>query len=156
MKKSDLSNMVERLNGQNIFNAARAEALSNAGTSEGARKGWESRERSLSPWDQSKKREARIAKGLRDIAAKHGVKLREPLHIDANGEYSIVASNRTTNDGPQSPTGKFGTMAEVLSKYPTRTGISATKGHVNPDNGWLRMNHFDAEQMVKDHYAAKK
>lgn len=103
----------------------------------------------MKPVQQSRRREARIANALIRIARKHGVNLRKPLTIDANGEFSIVASNNTPNDGPNDACGQFRTFAAVLSKYSPRTGIVPTS-HLSPENGWCRMNHFNAERLVNE------
>ncbi|OUV22978.1 MAG: hypothetical protein CBC55_02745 [Gammaproteobacteria bacterium TMED95] len=41
-------------------------------------------------------------------------------------------------------------LAAILSKYPTRTGIQATTSTVLPCNGWTRINHFVAEQIIRE------
>lgn len=99
------------------------------------------------PIDIARLRENRIARGLTKIATRHGVTLRGPLHIDANGEFSVVASNGTDKDGPNDPCGKFKTFAAVLNMHNPRCGI-APGAVLLPESGWCRLNHFDAENLV--------
>lgn len=41
-------------------------------------------------------------------------------------------------------------LADILSQYHTRTGIQATKGYVLPENGWTRIDHFEAEKIIRE------
>ena len=91
-------------------------------------------------------REPALSRALVAMAADHGVDLEAPLHIDSNGEYSIIAKN------PNGPLllhgcGKFGAaMAAALTQHMARTGVAP--GTIAGDNGWCRLNHMQAEKMV--------
>jgi hypothetical protein len=102
----------------------------------------------LSSLEHSRQREAALARALVAVAADQGVILQEPLHIDALGEYSIVAL-RTTGSNPQvAGSAQFGPgFAELLSRFRARMGIAP--GHISDFNGWCRLNHFEAERLVK-------
>jgi hypothetical protein len=101
----------------------------------------------LTPLQEAYRREKRIAHALMILANKHDVTLRTPLAIDANGEFSIVASNGTQEDGPNDFCGHFGTFAAILNEHNPRCGI-APGASLLPQSGWCRMNHFDVEKMV--------
>ncbi|MNF20722.1 hypothetical protein D3C87_686450 [compost metagenome] len=94
----------------------------------------------IKPVEAGNLRDAAIAKGLRAIAAHYGKTLVEPLHIDANGEYRFTI----TNDG------EYGNeLVALINHIPLRTGVSPSKGTMLGCNGWCRINHFDAERLLK-------
>ena len=39
-------------------------------------------------------------------------------------------------------------LEEWLTIVPRRTGTFPYAGHASPDNGWCRLNHFDAERLL--------
>lgn len=97
-------------------------------------------------------REPALAAALSALAEAHGVVLQQPLQVDANGEYSVVAVN------PKGPSllhgaGPFGQdFAAALTRAQARTGIAP--GALCASNGWCRLNHLQAEKMVLE-YAQK-
>ena len=100
----------------------------------------------LSPVAYKDVREAALADALRGMAARHQVTLEEPLQVDANGEYSIIAVHP---DGPMLThgCGKFHPeFAAALTRHRARTGMRPSV--ISPDNGWCRLNHMEAEKMV--------
>jgi len=92
-------------------------------------------------------REQALIDGLHAIAADCKIKLK-PTHIDSNGEFAV---NAESEKGPFSDVcGPYGeAFASWLSRVPRRTGISASTSPVLPENGWCRINHFDAERLVR-------
>lgn len=95
-------------------------------------------------------REARLAAALNAMAADLGVKLRQPLHVDSLGEYSIVA---IPEDGslPQYGAGQFGQkFSAALNRHNPRTG-ERPGAILIPESGWCRLNHFEAEKMVLEY-----
>ncbi|MBK6616455.1 hypothetical protein [Ottowia sp.] len=128
---------------KNAFNTAIEELLA----AQAARDAGE-----LGPYPYSLKREAALSKAIVALAQTHGVRLQEPLQIDARGEYSIVAlmegrSNATMGCAQYGPA-----LAELLTRYGSRCGISP--GAVVAENGWCHLNHLSAEKMVLDVYDA--
>jgi hypothetical protein len=90
-------------------------------------------------------REAALSDALRAVAQSYGVTLQEPLQINGNGEFSIVASRpgETMLNG----CGKFGAeFADALNAHHARTGNSPTR--ISGDNGWCYLHHQEAEAMV--------
>jgi hypothetical protein len=101
------------------------------------------------PIQQGDAREAALADGLRELAACFGVTLREPLHIDSNGEFSLVVSNGTARDFAGDPCGQYGKeFADLIARYNPRMGLTPSR-FMSPENGWCRMNHFDAQTMLE-------
>lgn len=101
----------------------------------------------LSSVEFSNVRQTALAEGLRALATKHGITLQEPLHIDSNGEFSIVAESDNPSDRRCGFTAHYGeAFAALLNKHRPRTGIAP--GSVCAENGWCRMNHFDVERLV--------
>ena len=103
----------------------------------------------MTPLEQSRTREANLAKGLRELARLHGIIFREPLGINSNGEFSLVVSNGTPRDSSIDPTGQYGVkLAEIIGRFHPRTGY-APANSIDPSNGWCYMNHFDVERMLE-------
>lgn len=101
-------------------------------------------------------REAAIANSLRELANCFEIKLQEPLRIDSRGEFSIVAMPENGGD-IRMGCSKFGEgFAAILSQCETRTGIDANRSKVLPENGWTRINHFEAEKMIRGFAAQLK
>jgi hypothetical protein len=107
----------------------------------------------LSPVLAGDYRAHHLADGLRELAKKHGIKFREPLHIDTNGEFHLTVSNGTAHDGPNDGCGKYGTLLPILNRHNPRTGIRSTSNM--GDSGWCMMNHFDVERMLNDNLIPK-
>lgn len=107
--------------------------------------------RELSPVGYRDMREPALARALLAMAAELGVTLQQPLHIDANGEYSIVALKPGGND-PRYGCGAFGeAFAQALTSHRARCGVMPAT--MSPDSGWCRLFHLEAEKMVRS-YAA--
>ena len=104
----------------------------------------------LLSWPEGQRRQQALADGLRRLAAANGIKFREPLQIDSNGEFSLAVSNGTDRDGPQDGCGEFGeVIAELVNKSGgARTGIHPTK-HMGANNGWCRLEHFAAQSILE-------
>ena len=98
------------------------------------------------PVQAAERREQAMFRALRALAKQHGVKLREPLHIDGNGEIAVVV------DGGDS----FGSLGDVLAKYPTRTGLWAHKGVAQPYCCWVYVNHFILAEILFDQLGKKR
>lgn len=95
--------------------------------------------RDLKPVPHANERERILVEGLRDLFALHGLEI-PVLHIDSNGEFNI-----TTKDNK-----KFGPeLAAKLNLIPFRTGIQAIQGYVQDYNTWGRINHFEAEHLLR-------
>lgn len=91
----------------------------------------------LSPVAHGRAREAALIAAVTAMAAEMGVTLNPIYCIDANGELSLVTS------------GRYGeAYAGWLNKVSVRTGIypGAT---MLPEGSWCRINHFEAERLVK-------
>jgi hypothetical protein len=96
-----------------------------------------------SPLGQARTREANLAGGLRTLAERHSVKLREPLRINANGEFNVIAEGAT----PYKGCSPYGSLAAVLNRHNPRTGVQPG-ACLLPESGWCYMNHFDVERML--------
>ena len=102
----------------------------------------------LSPLEHSRQREAAITLALEQVALEHGVTLQTPLHIDSRGEYSVVALRPDGRNPAHYGSGLFvNGFNELLNAYNPRCGVSAG-ATLLPENGWCRLNHFDAERLV--------
>lgn len=107
-------------------------------------------------FEYSRIREATLAEGLVIMAARMGCDLngfignnpprhRQPIQIDSRGEFCIYAMNES---------GFGAEFAEALNQSNgARTGI-ATTNMIDPMGRWCMLNHFAAENMVKN-YAGK-
>ena len=104
----------------------------------------------LLPLPEGRRREAALADGLQQLAARCGIKLREPLQIDSNGEFHLAVSNGTDCDGPKDPCGRWGEEFAALLNWSkgARCGYAPTQHHA-PENGWCRLNHFAAQAMLE-------
>jgi len=104
----------------------------------------------ITPWEHGRQRESALAEALFAAAQEHGVTLQQPLQIDSNGEFRIVAMP-ADGSSPDYGCGPFGeTFAALLGKFRPRAGIVHME-RMDPGNGWCRMNHFDVEAMVGAH-----
>lgn len=104
----------------------------------------------VSAWEHGRQRESALAEALFAAAQEHGVTLQQPLQIDSNGEFRIVAMP-ADGSSPDYGCGPFGeTFADLLGKFRPRTGIIHL-ARIEPQSGWCRMNHFDVEAMVGAH-----
>lgn len=99
---------------------------------------------SLKPVPFADKREAAIVDGLNALAGNFGKEI-DFTYIDANGELTFNIKGASRGLG-----GEYGEeLAALLSQVPRRTGISPTSSPVLPENNWCRINHFDAERLLK-------
>lgn len=99
----------------------------------------------LTPWEVGRHRENMLAGGLRELAMLHGIRFREPLYIDGNGEFSLVCCSDIVGKAPC-----YGQpFVALLNKHNPRTGIYPTK-YMDPRNNWCRINHFDVECMLNE------
>jgi len=107
----------------------------------------------LSPYHAGMHREKMLACGLRMLALYHGIRFREPLQIDSNGEFALVAMlNHEEVYTPWASVqcGPYGeTFVALLNKHNPRTGIRPTK-YMHAKDGWCRINHFDVERMLNE------
>lgn len=101
--------------------------------------------------DYGRRRGELLAEGLHTLAKGMGVNLHEPLNIEANGDIFIVA--KPANYVPrvtEQAAGPFGErFAALLSQFEHRTGSQHVRSEVLPSNGWLYMNHFEVERMLR-------
>ncbi len=88
------------------------------------------------PLQQRDAREKALAEGLRALAKRFDVTLREPLQVDSNGEFSLVTTN-----------GPFGDFAIVLNRHSPRCGTSPG-AVLDILNCWCRLHHFDVEKLL--------
>lgn len=103
--------------------------------------------REISPVQHGSEREAALAQALVEMAKEQGVTLQQPLHIDSNGEFSIVALKPGTTHSLYEGCAKFGeVLAKALTENKARCGIIPAT--LTEDAGWCRLNHFGAERMV--------
>ena len=94
-----------------------------------------------SPLDIGRKREARLAQGLRDLGTEHNIQFAEPLQIDSRGEFKLVVD--APGFGPE--------LVDLINAHRPRTGAQAMDpGYLLPTSTWCRMNHFDVEKMLRD------
>lgn len=97
-------------------------------------------------------RKPAITRALVAMAAELGVVLQQPLHIDANGEYLIVALRHEGTD-PRYASGQFGkAFADALSRHHARYGLAPA--FIDAANGWCRLFHMEAEKMVRTYARA--
>lgn len=97
----------------------------------------------ISPLAYSRHREKLLAQAIEAIAMMHDVKLKTPLQIDSNGEFSIEVPLRCVEP--------FGNgFNELLNRHNPRCGI-ASGARLLPENGWCKLNHFDAERLIIDY-----
>lgn len=104
----------------------------------------------MTPLEYSRKREKDLIKGLYDLAEKFGKRLEPIYHIDANGEVMFVIQAEDQERRNRGVCGEFGEeIASLLNQINVRCGTITTKGHVLPENGWVRINHFEVEKLLK-------
>lgn len=102
----------------------------------------------LLPVPYADARQDALARSLVALAEEHGVTLQQPLHIDTNGEYRIVAMPDDGSD-LRLGCGRYGAeFAAILNRHGPRCGV-ASGATLQPESGWCRMNHFEVEQMVR-------
>jgi hypothetical protein len=99
---------------------------------------------SLKPVQLGDAREKAIIDGLHALAA-HFAKEIDYTYIDANGELDFFVKGASRGHG-----GEYGEdLAALLSQVSRRTGVSPTNAAVLPENNWCRINHFEAEKLLK-------
>lgn len=102
----------------------------------------------LLPWPEGQRRTEAMADGLRQLAERHGIKFREPLHPNANGEFSLVVEGSKPGE-----TGHYGeAVAALIAKHGSRTGVIGYgyHNHRAASDGWCWMNHFAVQRMLED------
>ena len=105
-------------------------------------------DRSASPVAFAHERENALIEGLHGLAAEYGRTL-APMNIDARGEINFHVQPLDGRTGRDAECGCYGEeLAEWLTMVPRRTGTFPYAGHASPDNGWCRLNHFDAERLL--------
>lgn len=67
------------------------------------------------------------------------------VHYLSAGEFSFNG-DRDSHDGNCAPYGDE--LALLLNTIQTRTGISPSRGHVLPQNGWCKIKHFEAHKLL--------
>lgn len=92
-------------------------------------------------------REKALIDGLMALAKACGKTIQNPLAIDSNGELNF----NINNDWPRNPVveGYGIELAAWLGEVPTRTGEEATQSGVLPESNWRRINHFQAEKLLR-------
>lgn len=101
----------------------------------------------LNPVSHGDRREEALAHALDAMAKGFGVTLEKPLHIDGNGEFSIVAMP-PDGSSPKLGTGPFGKeFVTELNQHWPRTGTQPG-AVLLPEVGWCRMHHDEVEKMV--------
>lgn len=97
------------------------------------------------------KRERAIGESLLLLGRCFGIDLDPYLCVNSLGEISLNVEPESPAEKRINAVGEYGkNFALFLSQYSTRTGVSMTKGHVHPENGWCWINHFQAEKMLMD------
>lgn len=96
-------------------------------------------------WPDAQRRGDEIAFGLNQMAEECGTKLKGGLHIDANGEISIVCDDGHTYGDR---------FASMIKKHGARTGAIAYgyNMHTHGQDTWCRMNHFSVQSMLEDYF----
>jgi hypothetical protein len=99
---------------------------------------------SLKPVPFADAREKAIVEGLHGLAEEYGRKIGF-THINSLGEldFNIEPSKPGLHDGTYGDE-----LAEWLSQVETRTGITASKRNILPQNNWCRIKHFEAEKLL--------
>lgn len=98
----------------------------------------------LKPVQFGDHREDAIVAGLHGLAAHFGKEI-DFTHIDSRGELNFFIKGASRGLG-----GEYGEeLAAVISKVPRRTGDQSTNRPVLAQNNWCRINHFDAERLLK-------
>ena len=87
-----------------------------------------------------------IANGLQLMAEQCNTKLIGGLHIDSNGEISLVCEEGFTY-GPK--------LAPLIKKHGARTGALCYgyTMHTQETDCWCRMNHFAVQAMLEEYFA---
>lgn len=105
---------------------------------------WNVEQTDQTPVEFANLREKAIVEGLHALAAHFGKDI-DYTYIDANGELNFFIKGASQGLG-----GEYGEdLAELLSVIPRRTGVAPTDARVLPENNWCRINHFDAEYLLK-------
>ncbi|NTF18072.1 hypothetical protein G6L37_06615 [Agrobacterium rubi] len=105
---------------------------------------WNVEQPDQTPLEFANLREKAIVEGLHALAGYYDKEI-DYTYIDANGELNFFIKGASQGRG-----GEYGEdLAEMLSRVSRRTGISSTKSPVLPENNWCRINHFEAERLLK-------
>jgi hypothetical protein len=106
----------------------------------------------IKPVEHAHLREQHLRAALKTLAFSYGVSLQEPLQIDSNGEFSLVAL-KEGQDPRYYGSAAFGDFVTILNPHRPRTGIAPSD--LSRENGWCLMNHFAVEEMVMQHAAIR-
>lgn len=106
----------------------------------------------ISAWEYGNQRATALAATITAMAAETGVTLQQPMGIDGNGEFSIVALHESGRPPSQGAGAYSEEFCAALNRHRPRTGMVGAACTLLPENGWCRMNHFDAEKMVIEHF----
>jgi len=107
----------------------------------------------ISSFEYAHARETSLVSALVSMAALMGVTLQQPMQIDGNGEFSVVAMRPDGKNPNYYGCGEFGeAFLGCLNTASPRTGV--LPGTLCASTGWCRVNHFEAEKMVKAYYGS--
>lgn len=101
----------------------------------------------ITPLEHGSRRGTLLAEALNSVADECGVHLKQPLQINANGEFSIV-SLKHVDANPEHGCGPYGdAFAEFVTTAKPRAG--AVRGiTMSATDGWCYVNHFDVEKAL--------
>lgn len=99
-----------------------------------------------SPVNHGEQRIALLTEGLLVMAAFFDF----PAKVDyiSTGDFSFSGDRGRKPEQGCAPFGDA--LAGLLNRVPTRTGTIATLGGVMAENGWLMINHFEAENLLRE------
>lgn len=107
-------------------------------------------EKGVGGLQSGRRREAALLDGLEAWAALNGRAIAFGYRaIDANGEFCFQIANQHGALGRTKFEGWGVGMAADLGRVPTRCGQTAGQTNVLPENSWTRLNHFDAERLLR-------
>ncbi len=69
------------------------------------------------------------------------------VRYESTGEFTFNGNRGRHCEDPCEPFGE--PLTQWLNTIHTRTGISPSKGYVIPQNGWTRIDHFAAEDLLR-------
>ena len=92
----------------------------------------------------------RLVPRLVELGKRHGIKWKNTMPYQI-GDYLLSVCHPDPKE--QHACGGFGTLSQILSKYPWRCGhmmYGYKICHVLPENGWLFMRTADIVKMLDD------